>query len=141
MILTCKINRGWSSDVKHCVEDDLKWLRSKIMSLWSFYWDFNHCEYIPTTLRHDVKIYIRGRNDAKSRSQFAIWRTTIIFRVHTDSIYDITSSNTCSVDNEQQFVKLTTVQHDIYILKVVTKLKCRFCEAGFQNDPKYMFWR
>ena len=59
MILSCKIDRGWFSNVKHCVEHDLKWLRTKDMSLWPFYWDFNHCEYIPATLWHDAKIYIR----------------------------------------------------------------------------------
>ena len=80
-----------------------------------YYWVFNHCEYIPATLRHDIKIYTRGRNVEKSRSQSEIQCTTIIFRVHIDSIYDIVPSNTCSVGNEQQFVKLTTVGHDIYL--------------------------
>ena len=68
-------------------------------------------------LRHDVKIYdtIRGRNGVKSRSQDPIGCTTIIFRVHNDSMYDIISSTTWCVGNEQQFVELTSVRHDIYI--------------------------
>ena len=114
MILSCKNDRGWFSDVKHCVEHDLKWLISKIMYLWSFYWVFNHCEYIPATLRHDAKIYIRGQKVENSRYQSEIQCTTIIFSVHIDSMYDIVPSNTCSVGNEQQFVKLITVGHDIY---------------------------
>ena len=115
MILSCKIDRGWFSDVKHCVERDLEWLRSKIMSLWPFYWGFNHCESILDTLRHDAKIYIRGRNRVNSRSQSPMECTTIIFRVHNGSIYEIIPSNTSSVGNEQQFVELTIVRHDIYL--------------------------
>ena len=78
------------------------------------YWIFNHCEYISDTLRHDVKIYIRGQKVENSRYQSEIQCTTIIFSLHIDSIYGVVPSNTCSVDNEQQFVKLTTVGHDIY---------------------------
>ena len=114
MILSCKIDRGWFSDVKHCVEHDLKWLRSKVMSSCSFYWVFNHCEYNSATLRHDAKIYIRGQKVENSRYQSGIQCTTIIFSVHIDSIHEIVPSNTCSVGNEQQFVKLTTVGHEIY---------------------------
>ena len=112
--LSCEIDRAWFSDVKNCVEHDLEWLRSKIMYLWSFYWDFNHYGSISDTLRHDTKMYVRGRNSVKSRSRFPIGCTTIIFRVHIDSMYDIMSSTTWCVGNEQQFVELTTVRHDIY---------------------------
>ena len=37
-----------------------------------------------------------------------------MFSVHIDSMCDIVPSNTCSVGDEQQFVKLTTVGHDMY---------------------------
>ena len=113
--LNCKIDRGWFSNVKHCVEHHLEWLRSKIMSLWSFYCDLNHYGGNLLTLRHDAKIYIRGRNTAKSRFQDPIDYTTIIFRVHNDFMYDIIQSTTWCVGNEQQFVELTTVRHAIYL--------------------------
>ena len=38
----------------------------------------------------------------------------ITFRLHIDSMHDIVPFNTCSVDNEQQFVKLITAEHDVY---------------------------
>ena len=85
------------------------------MSLWSFYCGFNHNGSIPDTLRNDVKIYIRGRNGAKSRFQDPIDYTTIIFRVHNDFMYDIIQSTTWCVGNEQQFVELTTARHAIYL--------------------------
>ena len=84
------------------------------MSLYTFYWVFNHCEYISATLRHAAKIYIRGQKGENSRYQPEIQCTMIIFRLRIDSIHDILPYNTCSVDNEQQFVKLTTAEHDIY---------------------------
>ena len=79
------------------------------------YWGFNHYKENSDTLRHEVKIYITGRNGVKSRSQDAIGSTTIIFRVHNDSMSDIISSTTWCVGNEQQFVELTTVRHTIYL--------------------------
>ena len=109
--LICKIDRGWFSDVKHCVEHGLKWFRSKVMYSWTFYWGFNHCEYISATLPNDSKIYVRGRNGDKSGFQCSTERTTIIFRPCIDFMYDIMPSNTWCVGNEQQFVELTTVEH------------------------------
>ena len=80
-------------------------------------------------------MYVRGRNGAKSRSQFPIGCTTIIFRVHIDSMYDIMSSTTWCVGNEQQFVELTTVWHDIY-LQSSDKTETQICEARFEIRQK-----
>jgi len=115
MNLIYKIDRGWFSDVEHCVEHGLKWFRSKVMYLWTFYWGFNHCEYISATLPNDSKIYVRGRNGDKSGFQCSTERTTIIFRPCIDFMYDIMPSNTWCVGNEQQFVELTTVEHATYL--------------------------
>ena len=50
-----------------------------------------------------------GIETCKIRGQSEIKFTTIMFRVHIYSTCDIVPSNTCSVDDEQQFVKLITV--------------------------------
>ena len=81
--LMCSNGPGWWVGAQRWLERGLESSRSNLASKtvkWSFYWGFNHCGGIPDTLRHDVKIYIRGRNGAKSRSQDPIGCTTIIFR-------------------------------------------------------------
>ena len=140
MILSCEIDRGWFSDVKHCVEHDLKWLRSKAMTSWPFYWHFNHCEYIAATLRHDAKIYIRGRNSEKSRSQSEIWCTTIILE-STPTLHMMSHRSTRVVLGTNNNLWNWPLCDMMCVLKVVTKPKCWFCEAGFQNGPKSVFWR
>ena len=114
MNLIYKIDRGWFSDVKHCVEHDLGWFRSKVMYFWSFHSHFNHCEYILGTLRYDVKTYLNDRNGAISGSAPPVWCRRITFSVHAESVCDIVSSNTSCEGNEQQFEELTTVERDVH---------------------------
>ena len=97
--LIYKIDRGWFSDAKHCVEHGLKWFRSKVMCLWSLHCHFNHCEYIPGTLRYDAKTHINSRNGAISGSVPSVRCRRVTFSVQTESGCDVVSHNTCCVGN------------------------------------------